>query len=154
MPEVIERRRCTVREYLDLEAESDVKHDYFEGHILDMAGGSLRHNTIALNLAAELRQMTVTNPQAIAEVLSPSTESYDQGDKFKRYVLIPTLRDYLVVKQTEPQVARFHRRDDDSWLIDSVEGLDAALEIPSLGVTLSMAEIYRDVTFDAPTAQG
>ena len=40
---------------------------------------------------------TVTNPSLIVEVLSPSTEAYDRGQKFLQYRQIPTLREYLLV---------------------------------------------------------
>lgn len=40
---------------------------------------------------------TVLNPSVLVEVLSPSTEAYDRGQKFLQYRQIPTLREYLLV---------------------------------------------------------
>jgi Uma2 family endonuclease len=45
----------TVEEYLELEEHSLFKHEYIDGQIYAMAGASDAHVTIALNLAAELR---------------------------------------------------------------------------------------------------
>ncbi len=45
----------TPEAYLQLEAESPVKHEYFDGAVYAMAGASDGHVTIALNLAALLR---------------------------------------------------------------------------------------------------
>ncbi len=43
------------------------------------------------------------NPRVIVEVLSPSTEAFDRGDKFRRYrTWLPSLSDYLMVAQSMP----------------------------------------------------
>ena len=42
-------------DYLALEAQSPCKHEYVAGSIYAMTGASLRHNVIALNIAALLR---------------------------------------------------------------------------------------------------
>ncbi len=41
---------------MELEAHSDVRHEFFEGEVFAMAGGTVRHNTIVLNTAFALRQ--------------------------------------------------------------------------------------------------
>ncbi|WP_017300983.1 Uma2 family endonuclease [Nodosilinea nodulosa] len=45
----------TPEDYLQLEAESPIKHEYFGGEVYAMAGASDGHVTIALNLATLLR---------------------------------------------------------------------------------------------------
>jgi Uma2 family endonuclease len=47
--------QLTPDEYLDMEAQSPVKHEYIDGQIYAMAGASDPHVTIALNLATLLR---------------------------------------------------------------------------------------------------
>jgi len=47
--------RFTAKEYLALEAVAEVKHEYFGGYIVAMAGAELDHNQIAENVRAELR---------------------------------------------------------------------------------------------------
>jgi Uma2 family endonuclease len=42
-------------EYLDFEAQSDIRHEYWAGTIYPRAGSSDAHNTITGNLACELR---------------------------------------------------------------------------------------------------
>ncbi|MBI5799589.1 MAG: Uma2 family endonuclease [Verrucomicrobia bacterium] len=90
---------------------------------------------------------TVTNPSVLVEVLSPSTEAYDRGQKFLQYRQIPTLREYLLVSQHEPLLELFVRQDTNLWSLREASGLDARLEIPSLEITVSLAEIYANVTF-------
>lgn len=45
----------TVDEYLELEEQSETKHEYIDGRILAMAGGEVTHGVIAGNVFAELR---------------------------------------------------------------------------------------------------
>ncbi len=44
----------TVDEYLELEEGSEVKHEYVEGVLYALAGGSDRHNRIAINIVRKL----------------------------------------------------------------------------------------------------
>lgn len=45
----LEKPRISVAEYLDLERESDIRHEYHDGEMLAMAGGSVKHSQIASN---------------------------------------------------------------------------------------------------------
>lgn len=89
---------------------------------------------------------TVTNPTLLVEVLSPSTEAYDRGQKFIQYRQIPSLHEYLLVSQSEPLLELFSRQADGLWTLRQAAG-DAELEIPSLGITVALAEIYAGVEF-------
>src|SRR5262249_25962327 len=58
----------------------------------------------------------VLNPKVIVEVLSPSTESFDRGEKYLRYqTWNPSLTDYVLVSQNEAAVERFFKREDGTW---------------------------------------
>lgn len=46
--------RWNVDEYLEMERTSSVKHEYLDGHVYAMAGGTRRHNRIAVNLITVL----------------------------------------------------------------------------------------------------
>ncbi|MGB3493091.1 MAG: Uma2 family endonuclease [Elainellaceae cyanobacterium] len=48
--------RLTVDDYLQLESQSAIKHEYIDGEVYAMAGASDAHVTIALNLASLLRR--------------------------------------------------------------------------------------------------
>ena len=92
----------------------------------------------------------VNNPSVIFEVLSDSTESYDRGKKFDLYRQLESLREYLLVAQDEAHVERYVRQADDSWLLTVFKGLDAVLELTTLGCSLPLAEVYEDVMFPPP----
>ena len=92
---------------------------------------------------------TVTNPTVLAEVLSDSTESYDRGAKFRNYVQIPTLREYLLVSQREPRIELFARQEEGGpWVWREAVGLDATLELPCLQVRIALAEVFAKVPFE------
>ena len=90
---------------------------------------------------------TVVNPTVLAEVLSDSTEAYDRGKKFEHYRQIASLQEYLLVSQTEPRIEQFMRQVDGRWLLNEAVGLEAQLELPSLRITISLAEIFAKVSF-------
>ncbi len=92
---------------------------------------------------------TVLNPTLLVEVLSESTEAYDRGKKFRHYQRLPTLKDYVLISQEIPRVERFARNADGTWTLTAVEGLDQSIELPSIGVTLQLAEVYQRVDFAA-----
>lgn len=90
----------------------------------------------------------VTNPVLIVEVLSPSTESWDRGTKFKHYRRIDTLQEFVLVSQAEYQVEVF-RRERDRWAYFEFEGPDAELRLESIDCTIPLRQIYEKVDFTA-----
>jgi Uma2 family endonuclease len=95
------------------------------------------------------------NPRLVYEVLSPSTEAYDRGDKFTHYKSITSLREYLLIAQHRPHVTHYVKQEDGSWSYTEMNGLESRVHLPSLGVTLRLSDIYRNVEFETgsgPTA--
>ncbi|MGA1264933.1 MAG: Uma2 family endonuclease [Prochlorothrix sp.] len=90
----------------------------------------------------------VLNPCLIVEVLSKSTSDYDKDDKFRLYKTIPSLEEYILVSQTEYAVSQYIKQDDRRWLIQDWIGLDATLELPAVGVSLALADLYKRVTLE------
>jgi Uma2 family endonuclease len=88
---------------------------------------------------------TIINPAVIFEVLSPSTELYDRGEKWANYQRLESLQEYLLVSQHQPQIEHYIRQEDDSWVFTSAEGMDAVTMV--LGVPLALAEVYEKIQF-------
>lgn len=88
------------------------------------------------------------NPQLIIEVLSDSTEAFDRGDKFNYYKSIPSFSEYLLVSQKRAQVSQFIKQSENAWTNIEYAGLETALELQFAECSLSLSEIYRDVTFE------
>ena len=185
-------------EYLELERKSETRHEYFDGVIypLDgvvyaMAGESLSHSRICINLAGEVRaklkgkncealspnmkvraegkgmyaypDLTIVcgeptfhdvkkdvliNPKVIFEVLSPSTERYDRGEKFQYYKNeTPSLADYILVSQDQILVEQFTKQENESWLYRSCSKAEDILRIESIEAEVALQDIYVRVEF-------
>jgi Uma2 family endonuclease len=100
----------------------------------------------ALQLAAGTDD-TVTNPTAIFEVLSHSTEGYDRGEKFRQHRQMPSLQEYILVSQRLPRIEQFLRGPNDEWTLRTAEGNDARLTLPSLKVVIELKDIFAGVDF-------
>jgi Uma2 family endonuclease len=192
-------RRYTPEEYLELERKAETRHEYIDGEIFPidrdayaMAGESLSHSQICINLARETslqlknkacqalspnmkvraeskgmfaypdltivcgqpifhdeQKDVLLNPKVIFEVLSPSTERYDQTKKFFRYRKeLPDLTDYVLIYQDAPFIEHHEKMPDSRWIHNAADGIEDVLEIFSIGIKLSLKELYDRVEFD------
>jgi Uma2 family endonuclease len=96
----------------------------------------------------ETGKTTITNPRLIVEVLSKSTQNYDQGDKFLYYRSLPELQEYILISQSRPYVMQYNKTEENKWLLAEYEGENASLSLTSVNFALSFQEIYEGVTFD------
>lgn len=97
--------------------------------------------------ADDPKRLTVLNPRVIIEVLSPSTEGYDRGQKFERYRDIASMQEYVLISTSRPLVEVFWRRDDGSWLFTPASGVGATANFNSIDVKLNLSDIYAGVEF-------
>jgi Uma2 family endonuclease len=86
----------------------------------------------------------LVNPLVIVEVLSPSTESYDRGEKFEQYKQIDSLIDYLLISQDSPIIELWHK-DGGKWTRSTMSGLESQMDIPSLGIRLPLSGVYEGI---------
>jgi Uma2 family endonuclease len=182
-------RQCfTFDEYLLLEEIAEVKHEFLNGEVWAMAGGSPEHAAIIGNVttllnvqlrgqrcrvhSTELRVRakatglgtypdvtvicgrlerdpddrtwhTAINPRAIVEVLSPSTEEYDRGEKLSHYQTIPNVEEIVLVAHDRPEIEVVRREADGTWS-RHIAGTGRSARLTSIACDLSVAEVYRD----------
>jgi Uma2 family endonuclease len=172
-------------EYLALERASNVKHEYLDGQIYAMAGGTPAHAALQAAVpsllfpqiragrcrahGSDLRirvkatglatypdvtvvcgprevdpddENSVINPTLLVEVLSPSTEAYDRGEKFAHYKRIPSLRQYVLVSTDARRVEVWTRGDGDTWKVQVATDGESA-ELGSIGARLDVTELYE-----------
>lgn len=88
---------------------------------------------------------TLTNPTVLFEVLSPATEDYDRGTKFKLYRSIPALQNYVVVSSTE-YAAEVYTRNNDEWILTTAKDKDGTLYISAIDYTMKLSDIYAQIS--------
>lgn len=86
------------------------------------------------------------NPTVVIEVLSPSTEVYDRGEKFSHYRQLHSLKEYILVSQDKVNVERYLRKPD-AWIYTYFQKLEQRLPLTSIQCELPLQEIYERVTF-------
>ena len=84
----------------------------------------------------------ITYPCLIVEVLSPSTESYDRGGKFRMYRKNPALQDYLLVSSTSIEMDLYHKNDAGDWIIINYQAGDT-VELKSINLSFAIEQVYR-----------
>ena len=89
---------------------------------------------------------TLLNPIVIVEVLSPSTEAYDRGDKFAHYRQLESLQEYILVSQDKVRVDHYVRHAT-QWILTDFQNLDQQLPLTSIQCELPLQEIYERVPF-------
>lgn len=84
-----------------------------------------------------------TKPTVIFEVLSPNTASIDKREKRLVYLSSPSLKEYVLVEQSRPETVIY--RSGAPTQAEVVESLDAVIEIKSVGISLSLRDVYADL---------
>jgi Uma2 family endonuclease len=175
-------------EYLLLEENADVKHEFLDGQVRATAGGSPEHAAIIGNVTTllnlqlrgqrcrvhttELRVRakatglgtypditvvcdrlerdpddrtghTAINPRVLVEVLSPSTETYDRGEKLAHYQTIPSLQEIVLVAQDRRELEVVRREADGTWS-RHIASSEQTARLISIACDLAVAEVYRD----------
>ncbi|WP_310111172.1 Uma2 family endonuclease [Azospirillum sp. BE72] len=83
----------------------------------------------------------VKDPVLVVEVLSDSTEAIDRREKRTNYQKIPSLREIVLVSQTERQV-EVYRRDGAGWTVDMVR--EGPVMLAALDLTIPLEAVYED----------
>ena len=87
---------------------------------------------------------TLLNPILVIEVLSPSTEVYDKGEKFRHYQELTSLREYVLVSQDRVRVEQY-RLAKTQWVQTEFRAPEDMLPLVSIGCELPLQDIYRRV---------
>ncbi len=172
-------------EYLDLERQTPIRHEYRRGLVYAMAGGTDNHDRIAQNLlylinfhlrdSSDCRfysgnvkvnyqdkfyyypdafvtcdsrdrsdRYVKRYPKLIAEVLSPSTQTFDLGEKFTDYQKIDTLEEYILISQETQRVECRRLTGTDTWETE-VYGEGDRIILKSLNLEFAIGELYLGV---------
>jgi Uma2 family endonuclease len=117
---------------------------------LDAGPRTLRYPDILVHRAGrEGTNFTTNEPVFLAEVLSPSSEALDLGDKAAEYLRLPSLQAYLVLAQSEAKAWLWQRSDSTFAPGPTViAGIEQSIKIAALSVDLPLSEIYHTIVFN------
>jgi Uma2 family endonuclease len=122
---------------------------------IDATGSYAYADVVALWSSPQFKDAhrdVLLNPELIVEVLSDSTKQYDRGAKFLRYRTIASLQEYVLISQEDPVIMRYNRQPDGTWLVNFIHGLNATMDFLSVGCSVPLSEVYRDVEFPSAPA--
>jgi len=88
---------------------------------------------------------TIKNPTVIIEVLSPSTEKYDKGNKFFYYMQIAGLKEYIIISSTTLYVQTARKKADGLWQFTELTDKRGTLFIPTIQYQIPVEEVYDRV---------
>ena len=90
---------------------------------------------------------TLLNPLFLVEVLSKSTQRYDESFKVPEYRRLPSLRELVLVNQELPYIEIYQREPGTPWKMSTITGLDSTLPLKSISCKIPLAEVYFKVKF-------
>ena len=90
----------------------------------------------------------IDDPVLVVEVLSKSTARTDRTEKLREYQYLPNLREYVIISQYRVQVEVYrHQNAGEEWSKQVYSDLQSQVRFDSIGVSVSLADIYRRVRF-------
>ena len=180
--------KLTPEEYFLWEEKQLLRHEYLNGELYTMSGGTQNHGRIASNIifivkghlrgggcqvgnsdcrvniletkdyvypdvsvTCDERDRTaiqaIQYPCLIVEVLSPSTASYDRGDKFRLYRRNPSLQDYVLVDAEKIAIDLYRKNDLGNWEIFNYQSGDN-IQLRSINLSFPIESVYEDIVFE------
>ncbi len=90
---------------------------------------------------------TVPSPVVVFEVLSPTSHRVDRLTKVREYHAVSSILRYLIIESSSIGCTVFVRRETEAeWTATAIE--DGTLDLPEVGVSLPLAELYDGLAFD------
>ena len=87
---------------------------------------------------------SIINPILVIEVLSKSTESYDRGEKFRKYCSLHSFCEYILIDQYKPIIDTLYKADRAFWKMVTTIGLNKSIYLHSIDMHIPMQDIYRN----------
>lgn len=141
----------TLDEYLELEAYANVKHEFFDGQIYAMAGGTPEHGAMAMRVGASLvsqlagRRCNVYSSDVRIRVSATGLDTYpdlsvvcgqEERDPRDRNALINPI---VLVEVLSPSTAEYDRGDK----LDHYKQIPSLREVALLHHECAQVEIWR-----------
>jgi|JI10StandDraft_1071094.scaffolds.fasta_scaffold450591_2 Uma2 family endonuclease len=127
----------TYGEYLAIEQTSGRKHEWLDGQVYAMAGGTPTHSALSGRMIAALDALIGDRP----------------CEKFRHYRSLASLRDYVLVSQHEPHVEVYSRDTAGRWVMSEADA-GGSVAVASLGGVIDVDRVYRGIELEPTDASG
>ena len=84
-------------------------------------------------------------PSLVVEVLSPTTEARDRGQKSLQYRSSPSIQEYVLISSEFPLVEVFRRDKQGFWSLYTL-AIDDTIELTSLDLRFPVDDIYQNTS--------
>ena len=112
----------------------------FGENVKVLPGGRVRYPDVKVACGEFDPQGDHVDPVVVFEVLSPTTEMTDRRVKPAEYASIPRVMAYVLLAQDQPAATVLRRTT--AWRAEERAGQEVVLDLPEIGVTLPLAELY------------
>jgi Uma2 family endonuclease len=120
------------------------------GEVKLRVGTKIYYPDVMVACGAEPRDTRIEDaPSVLVEVLSPSTERTDRGEKAMVYRGIPSLAAYIIIDQERRWVEHHRRGVDGHWQREVVTET-GRVSVPQPSISLTLEEIYEGVEMPSP----
>ncbi|NCS76077.1 MAG: Uma2 family endonuclease [Microcystis aeruginosa K13-07] len=152
-------KTLSLEEYRNLETIAEVKHEYHDGEIIQMTGGSINHNSILINLIVLLKlALRGTNYRLQSSDLRLWIPQYNRGlypdlmiiageplfsDNRNDEILNPC----LIIEVLSP-IESYSKTSENHWLLQEYIPARGIISLDSLGISLNLADIYEGIDFN------
>ena len=102
----------------------------------------------------------IYHPCLLVEVLSPGTEAFDRGQKFRHYRRIDTLKEYVLIDADKMNVECYRLNERGKWELtayspEETTANETKLEVhlPSVDFRFSISLLYENVVFSEDNSE-
>ncbi|HRP95061.1 MAG TPA: Uma2 family endonuclease [Rhodocyclaceae bacterium] len=112
--------------------------------------GNIRYPDLTVDCGTPDNSERVSDkPTLVIEAASRSTKDFDEVDKLEEYKSIRSMQYILLVAADSPRVRFFYRGEHNNWESRPVIGMESRIDMPLIGVSILLNELYYGLTFDA-----
>ncbi len=116
--------------------------------VTTMADANVRRPDVTVECGELIdRALKANDPRMVVEVLSKSTRTFDMVQKIEEYKSVDTLRYILYLDTETPRAKLYFRNEADAWDNRDFIGLDSVIELPDIGATLALEDLYDGLSW-------
>jgi Uma2 family endonuclease len=91
---------------------------------------------------ADASALTASRPTIVVEISSPGTAVFDHAAKLREYQGLESIDTILQIESAILLVKLHRRQGDGSWTEETIESIDATIQLPSLTTEITLNAIY------------